>query len=163
VAATNRDLVARMQEGTFREDLFFRLNVFPIHIPPLRERGEDVIELAEHYLRAQGSNTALAPDARQALLEYDWPGNVRELRNVLERAVILSGSDTIRAADLHLLARPKSDKPAVQTSGGMVEVEKQMIVSALERTGGNKAEAARLLKITRRMLYSRMKKHGLPV
>jgi two-component system NtrC family response regulator len=163
LAATNRDLVARMHEGTFREDLFFRLNVFPIHIPPLRERGEDILLLASHFLAGQGSSAVLSPDARQALLDYDWPGNVRELRNVLERAVILSNGNTITAADLHLLSRPKSGKAFVQTSNGMVEVEKQMIQDALDRAGGNKAEAARLLKITRRMLYSRMKKHGLPV
>jgi DNA-binding NtrC family response regulator len=164
VAATNRDLAALMKLGTFREDLYFRLNVFPIHIPPLRERIDDIIELAEHFLRTQGSTAKLSADARTALLGYSWPGNVRELRNVLERAVILTDGDIITEQHLQLLAREKeSGKAPIQADGGMIEVEKQMITKALEQAGGNKAEAARILKITRRMLYSRMKKHGLPV
>jgi len=162
VAATNRDLLAAMKDGLFREDLFFRLNVFPIHVPPLRLRGDDIVSLAEHFLASLGAGVKLSKSAAQALLQYEWPGNVRELRNVLERAVILAEGDTISASDLHLLSSTSQlQEEPISSSEGIAEVEKQMILKALEEAGGNKAEAARLLKITRRMLYSRMKKHGL--
>ena len=163
VAATKRDLIARVHERTFRKDLFSHLNTFPIHVPPLRERGDDCIELAEHFLRGLGSNASLSPDARRALQSYDWPGNVRELRNVLECVVMRGTGDAITAADLNLPPRGQTPKPALQVSDGMVGVEKHLIVTALDQAGGNKTEAARILKISRRMLYSRMKKHGLPV
>jgi two-component system NtrC family response regulator len=162
VAATNRDLLAAMKDGRFREDLFFRLNVFPIHVPPLRDRGNDIVTLAGHFLKSLGAQAQLSADAEQALLRYEWPGNVRELRNVLERAVILADGDTIAAGDLHLLSMTgESRKEPIPSNEGIAEVEKQMILKALEDAGDNKAEAARLLKITRRMLYSRMKKHGM--
>jgi len=162
LAATNRDLLAEMRAGRFREDLFFRLDVFPIEMPPLRERGDDVLLLAEHFLTALAPEARLSNAAKAALAGYAWPGNVRELRNVLERAVILADGSTIEPAHLHLL--PDMSRPAgreEQEGGGIADVERQMIQTALRQAGGNKTEAAKLLKITRRMLYSRMKKHGL--
>jgi DNA-binding NtrC family response regulator len=162
VAATNRDLLADMKEGRFREDLFFRLNVFPIDVPPLRERGEDILLLADHFLKGLGTGLRLTAAARRALLDYRWPGNVRELRNVLERAVILADSNQIDVNHLHLLPGQKTPvAEAVESPEGIAAMEKQMILKALQDARGNKTEAARKLRITRRMLYSRMKKHGL--
>jgi DNA-binding NtrC family response regulator len=162
VAATNRDLLADMKEGRFREDLFFRLNVFPINVPPLRDRGDDILILADHFLKGMGTGLKLSAAARKSLTLYRWPGNVRELRNVLERAVILADSEQIDLKHLHLL--PGQNVPAPEPAGspeGIADMEKQMILQALQDAGGNKTEAARKLRITRRMLYSRMKKHGL--
>jgi len=164
VAATNRDLLSEMRAGRFREDLFFRLNVFPIHVPPLRERGEDILLLAEHFLSRNAPHLKLGERARRALLNYRWPGNVRELRNVLERAAILTDGPTIEERHLHLLPGqeiPEEDADA--GNAGIADVERQMILRALKETGGNKTEAAKALKITRRMLYSRMRKHGIEI
>ena len=162
IAATNRDLLADMKEGRFREDLFFRLNVFPIHVPPLRERGDDILLLADHILARLQPRIHLTEAARLALRRYGWPGNVRELRNVLERAVILADDARIDVEHLHLLPweGDEAEEP-ITTGEGIAAVEKQMILKAIEDAGGNKTEAARLLRITRRMLYSRMKKHGI--
>jgi len=162
IAATNRDLLADMKEGRFREDLFFRLNVFPIHVPPLRERGDDILLLADHILARLQPRIHLTEAARLALRRYGWPGNVRELRNVLERAVILADDAEIDVEHLHLLPweGDEAEEP-ITTGEGIAAVEKQMILKAIEDAGGNKTEAARLLRITRRMLYSRMKKHGI--
>jgi len=162
IAATNRDLLADMKEGRFREDLFFRLNVFPIHIPPLRERGDDILLLADHILARLQPRMHLTGGARTALRRYHWPGNVRELRNVLERALILADDVEIGVENLHLLPweGDQAEEP-ITTGEGIAAVEKQMILKAVEDARGNKTEAARLLRITRRMLYSRMKKHGI--
>ena len=165
VVATNRNLKEEIKRGTFREDLYFRLNVFPIELPILAERGEDVIQLAEHFLSLLNfPPSKLDNQTRNLLLRYDWPGNVRELRNVLERAVILSGGELLAAEDFSI---DIDDEPLVDVSGGrsveggLEKAEKDMIRAALEKTGGNKTEAAKLLRITRRRLYSRMKVHGL--
>ncbi|MBZ0267206.1 sigma-54 dependent transcriptional regulator, partial [bacterium] len=168
LAATNRDLERAIAGGDFREDLFYRLNVFPIHLPPLRERREDVEELVEHFLARSGYGGP-GPDrsAREALRSYDWPGNIRELRNVVERAVILAGDGAITPAEIHLPERrgavlasasaPDADGDAATLS----DAEERMIRDALERAGGNKSEAARLLGITRRALYGRLGKYGI--
>ncbi|MBD3257901.1 response regulator [candidate division GN15 bacterium] len=167
VVATNRSLKDEVKAGNFREDLYFRLNVFPIDLPPLAERAQDVIELAEHFLRNQRfAHPDLTDEIKDLLLRYDWPGNVRELRNVLERAVILSGGEPLSAEDLALEIddAPISDSGARSTAGsstGLESAEKQMILDALQKTGGNKTEAAKLLRISRRRLYSRMKVHGI--
>jgi DNA-binding NtrC family response regulator len=166
IAATNRNLKEEIKQGGFREDLYFRLNIFPIQMPTLAERGEDVIELAEHFLKGQGfPHWKLDRTVREMLLAYDWPGNIRELRNVLERAVILSGGEPLATVDFAL---ELDDAPLVDSSGagrdaesGLAATEKEMILAALEKSGGKKTEAAKLLKITRRRLYSRMKVHGL--
>ncbi|MCB2230160.1 sigma-54 dependent transcriptional regulator [bacterium] len=163
IAATNRNLKEQIASGGFREDLYFRLNVFPIPLPPLAERGSDVIELAEHFLKASGfTHSDLSAEVRDLLLRYDWPGNVRELRNVLERAVILANGEPLTAEEFSLEVE---DEPigggGAISAGGLEGTEREMILDALEKTNGNKTEAARLLKITRRRLYSRMKVHGI--
>ena len=164
IAATNRDLKTEISRNRFREDLFFRLNVFPIQMPSLVDRREDIVPLAEHFLAEKNyPHTKVDEEVRQILMAYDWPGNVRELRNVIERAVILAGGEPLTAEDFAL---ETDDEPLTLSSGpdataGLESAEKQMIVDALKRAGGNKTEAARLLKITRRRLYSRMKAHEI--
>ena len=167
LAATNRDLEEMVREKTFREDLFFRLNVFPIALPPLRERTGDVARLAGFFLLRHGSSEAqITPEAMAELGAYAWPGNVRELEHTLERALILAGSDPIDVPHLSF-SRPgmKADRswvPEIPPGGLSLEtLERELIVQALERAGGNKSQAARLLGLTRRTLYSRMERHGL--
>ena len=164
IVATNRNLKEDIVAGRFREDLFFRLNVFPVELPPLAARGRDVIELAEHFLREQRfPHAELGRDVTDLLLRYDWPGNIRELKNVLERAVILSGGEPLTASEFALesaVAPAPADLGALN-KGGLEQSEKQMIQAALDKSGGNKTEAARMLQISRRRLYSRMKAHGL--
>jgi len=166
IAATNRDLQTAVKNGEFREDLFFRLNVFPLHLPNLSERGDDVVELAEFFLRRQKfPHPELVPPVRDLLVSYDWPGNVRELRNVLERAVILSGGEPLSLADFSIeidnAPLIDSGEGSIQVKAGLEMAEKEMILRALDQAAGNKTEAARLLKISRRRLYSRMKVHGI--
>jgi len=167
LAATNRPLEDMVKERTFREDLFFRLNVFPIVLPPLRERPGDVGRLAAHVLRRHGAAPEkLSPEAARALEGYAFPGNVRELENTLERAMILAGPDPIEPAHLSF-ARPEARVaqtwvPEIPEEGLSLEaLERELILKALERAAGNKSRAARLLGLTRRTLYSRMEKHGL--
>jgi DNA-binding NtrC family response regulator len=173
LAATNRDLEAMAREKTFREDLFFRLNVFPIVLPPLRERPGDVRPLAEFFLTRHGAPPdKLTARALQALERHSFPGNVRELEYALERAMILAGSDPIDTEHLSLAGtgtRPDLDArqgprwvPEIPPEGLSLEVlERELILQALERARGNKSQAARLLGLTRRTLYSRMERHGL--
>jgi two-component system NtrC family response regulator len=169
IAATNRDLEEMVRERRFREDLFFRLNVFPITLPPLRDRKGDVAGLVSFFLQRQGAPPdKVAPDALDALERYAFPGNVRELEYTLERAMILAGSDPIGLEHLSF-ARPEltagagaSWVPRIPPEGLSLEVlERDLIVQALELARGNKSQAARLLDLTRRTLYSRMEKHGL--
>jgi len=174
IAATNKDLEQNVKTGKFREDLYFRLNVFPIWIPPLRERREDIPLLVEYFLNKyhyQGEK--LSPDLMDQLINYDWPGNVRELKNVLERAMILSDGKNIEAHHVGIKpAIPPEKETALKTKGettgstsssplSLEEMEKKMIIEALKRSKGNKSEAAKALHITRRMLYTRMKKYNL--
>lgn len=164
VAATNRNLKSEVARQSFREDLYFRLNVFPIEMPTLAERGSDVVLIAEHLLKlARFPHWKLSAEVAGLLSDYDWPGNIRELRNVLERAVILSGGEPLSPDEFSL--ETESDRqPLPGTSpGGLESAEKQMILQALDKADGNKTEAARLLKITRRRLYSRMKAHDIPL
>jgi DNA-binding NtrC family response regulator len=176
IAATNRDLGEMSKARLFREDLFFRLNVFPIRLPSLRERPGDMPALVEHFLAGRGaSRDKVAPEAMRALERYAFPGNVRELEHTLERALILAGSDPIGTEHLSF-ARPEllgaaapggarggiDWVPAIPPGGLSLEtLERELILQALERAGGNKSQAARLLGLTRRTLYSRMEKHGL--
>ncbi len=168
VAATNRDLEEMARARQFREDLFFRLNVFPITLPPLRERPGDVARLVKFFLQQHGaSDDKVTSDAMQALQRYAFPGNVRELENTLERAMILAGSDPIGPehfsfARPELLAAGASWVPRIPPEGLSLEfLERELILQALEMAHGNKSQAARLLGLTRRTLYSRMEKHGL--
>ncbi len=166
IVATNRDLRSEIERGRFREDLFYRLNVFPINLPPLAERRDDILILAEHFLKELNySHPQVTEDVAEMLNRYDWPGNVRELKNVIERATILAGGEPLSMEDFSLKV---DDAPLVTGEGtrpdpasGLESTEKRMILQALERTGGNKTEAAKLLKISRRRLYSRMKIHGI--
>jgi DNA-binding NtrC family response regulator len=176
VAATNRDLEADTRAGRFREDLLFRLSVFPIRLPPLRERAEDIARLTEFFLAQAGhSPEKLSPLARAALERYPFPGNVRELQHVLERALILAGPDPIEVGHLDLRRAPGGEASAgAATSPAPLPVpesppeglslealEQALLVQALEKSRGNKSQAARLLGLTRRTLYSRLEKHGL--
>jgi len=162
VSATNRDLEGAVRAGAFREDFYYRLNVFAIAVPPLRERREDVLPLADRLLERRGLPPAkLGPTARQKLVAHAWPGNVRELENALERALILAGPDEIGPALLALgqpLARGEASRAAALLTEGfnLDAFEQELLRAALERTGGNKSAAARLLGITRRRLYSRL-------
>jgi DNA-binding NtrC family response regulator len=167
LAATNRPLEDMVRERTFREDLFFRLNVFPIVLPPLRERPGDVPMLADHILRRHGASLdKLTAEALRALSAYPFPGNVRELEHTLERALILAGPDPVTPAHL-TFARPeqvgaRAWVPEIPEDGlSLEDLERELILKALDRARGNKSLAARLLGLTRRTLYSRMEKHGL--
>jgi len=167
LAATNRNLKEDLKSNKFREDLYFRLNVFPIELPPLAERDVDVIELAEHFLKKmQFTHFKLDSTVEQMLLGYDWPGNIRELKNVLERAVILSGEEplTVEEFSLEMDNAPiGEDSGARAAEAGLETTEKEMILEALKKAGGNKTKAAEILKISRRRLYSRMKTHNIKV
>jgi DNA-binding NtrC family response regulator len=164
IAATNRNLEELTEEGRFREDLFYRLNVFPIRIPPLRERVEDVVPIAESFLRSWNiSSMALTSELIEKLTSYDWPGNVRELRNILERAVILAGQDSIRPEHITIVESTASRSPEEKLRSligvmTLPEVERTMIQLSLEKTSGNKSRAAELLGITRRTLYGRLER-----
>jgi transcriptional regulator with GAF, ATPase, and Fis domain len=174
IAATNRDLHAAMQRGEFREDLYYRLGVFEITLPPLRERLEDVLELADAFLAEIGETVGrpaagISHEAREHLLAYAWPGNVRELRNAIERAVILADGGVIRSEHLPVTApRPvvvKTDEaPAGPLPAGGVNleaIERSLVVRALTQARHNKTRAAKLLGLTRAQLYSRIEKYGL--
>ncbi len=166
VAATNRDLDVAVREGAFREDLYYRLNVFAIRVPPLRERREDVLPISERFLAARGLPPGkLSPPARDRLLAHAWPGNVRELENALERALILAGDGTIGAAHVSPGGAPRAGggrAADVLVEGfGLDAFERELIEAALTRAGGNKTHAARLLGVTRRRLYSLLASHGL--
>jgi transcriptional regulator with PAS, ATPase and Fis domain len=167
IAATNRDLEERIREKAFREDLFYRLNVLPIAIPPLRQRREDIVPLAERFLADLGKDLGkeirkIDPDAVKAMEGYDWPGNVRELKNVIERAMILSSASTLGAGDLALKRTEVSQPLADQAlTLDLEEMEGRLIMEALERSRNNQSGAAKLLGISRDTLRYRMKKHGL--
>jgi len=165
IAATNRDLSTAVAEGKFREDLFYRINVFDIHIPPLRERREDLILLTERFLdecaQAIGrAPAALTAEAKDALLTYRWPGNVRELRNVIERATILCEDAWI---DVHHLPSDVITGPGPSDADDLGTVERRAIERVMLNAKGNKALAARRLGISRSQLYWRLSKYGLNV
>lgn len=175
IAATNRNIEKLTQQGGFRSDLYYRLNVLSVRLPPLRERGNDILLLARHYAdrtahRYGLKTVSFSNDAEQALLDYRWPGNVRELRHIVERAVLLSGGEEIRCAGLGLIGGdhepPVEQCPAaglatdLATDITLERAEYNLIRQALERTGGNVSQAARDLGITRMALRYRMKKHG---
>jgi len=175
VAATNRDLEAAVEAGDFRHDLFYRLNVVPIHVPPLRERREDIAPLAHHFLDSLVVEMRIpvrriAPDALSALEAHDWPGNARQLRNVLERILLLQDDEVIDLGSLPPEirggARPGAPVPlspfALPPEGvDLDELERDLIRQALERCGGNKSGAARLLGLTRDTLRYRVEKYGM--
>jgi DNA-binding NtrC family response regulator len=169
IAATHRDLPEMVAVGGFREDLYYRLNVVPIALPPLRERRVDILTLAEHFLQLaarQGVPKRLTAAAAARLMENTWPGNVRELRNVVERASVLVRGDVIEAADLDIVDRaglPLSQDDLLEGDlpSAIAKLEKAMIHKALEACGGNRAEAARRLNIHRQLLYAKMQRYGM--
>jgi len=203
ITATNRDLEQETQRGNFREDLYYRLNVVPLQIPPLRRRQGDIPLLVTHIIkkfneRLKKSITGIADDALAALEAHNWPGNIRELENVLERTILFTKGDRIERADLQLASTPEpaivsrtttnesggmpilvedgrpgsdadDDEGATETSGSLKDavraetarVERELIVKALDETGGNVTQAARLLKISRKSLQMKMKEFGL--
>jgi Nif-specific regulatory protein len=169
IAATNRDLAAAIREGIFREDLYYRLNIFPILVPPLRERRTDIMLLAEHFLqkyaREHGKKIdGIATSATDKLMNYHWPGNVRELENCIERAVILCADGKIRShhlpPSLQMADAAGRDLPGT-FKGTMAGVEQEIIVDELKRCRGNVAGAARALGITERMIGLRIAKYGI--
>jgi len=167
IAATNRNLEQAMKSGAFRQDLFYRLNVIRIMLPPLRDRREDIPALVNHFIRRFNKRfrrdvRGVTPDALTALAAYDFPGNVRELENLLERAFAMGSRENITLADLPSLAtRPMVtttlDSKAVPT---LAEVEKELILRALAVHNNDKEEAARALGISRRTIYRRLKEYG---
>ncbi|KAB2847342.1 MAG: sigma-54-dependent Fis family transcriptional regulator, partial [Hyphomicrobiaceae bacterium] len=157
ICATNRDLQQAVREGNFREDLFWRLNVVQIHIPPLRERPEDVPVLAEHFLARFAQSMSrrpmrFAPEAMDALRAYAWPGNVRELQNAIERAVVVGRGELVRAADLPL--RVTQTPAAGQAPGSLAEAERADVLAVLEANAWNITRAARVLDVDRVTLYN---------
>jgi DNA-binding NtrC family response regulator len=169
IAATNRNLERAMNEGSFRQDLFYRLNVIRIHLPPLRERREDVSALVNHFLRRFNRRfrrdvRGIAPDALAALMAYDFPGNVRELENLIERAYAMGARDQLTLADVATVtARAGAVTPVAaspQTMPKLADVEKEWILKALAVFNNDKEEAARALGISRRTIYRRLKEYG---
>ncbi|TMJ93762.1 MAG: sigma-54-dependent Fis family transcriptional regulator, partial [Alphaproteobacteria bacterium] len=167
IAATHQDLPALVAAGKFREDLYYRLNVVPIVLPPLHERRGDIELLARHFLRlSAGTNPAktLTAAAVERLQDHSWPGNVRELRNMIERAVILVRGNRIDAADLDVLLPSNRGSQRVAEGdlpAAVAKLEYDMIRKTLEACGGNRAEAARQLNIHRQLLYTKMQRYGL--
>jgi len=167
IAATNKDLKKAVADGSFREDLFYRLNVIPVTLPPLRERKEDIPLLVEHFLdrleAEMKKRVKVSPEAMASLLAHDWPGNVRELRNVLERGAVVTQGDVIKPSDLGLAPAP-ARAPGSNAPGEPVsldEVEKRHISDVLAHTAGNVSHAARLLGIDRVTLYNKIRKYQL--
>ena len=174
IAATNRDLHAAMQRGEFREDLYYRLGVFEISLPPLRSRLDDIVELADAFLAEIGETVGrpaagISRDAKEQLLAYAWPGNVRELRNAIERAVILADGGLIRSEHLPLSVPRNTTMRGDDVSGAALPIggvnleaiERSLVVKALTQARHNKTRAAKLLGLTRAQLYSRIEKYGL--
>jgi DNA-binding NtrC family response regulator len=168
IAATNRELERAMTEGTFRQDLFYRLNVVRVSLPPLRERREDIAALVSHFLRRFNKRfhrevRGIAPDALAALTAYDFPGNVRELENLVERAYAMGAREQLTLADLPTLGRAPLPKAAIDsgTIPTLAEVERELILRALATFKDDKEAAARALGISRRTIYRRLKEYGV--
>jgi two-component system, NtrC family, response regulator AtoC len=174
VAATARDLVEMVKTGTFREDLYYRLNVLQITIPPLRERKDDIPLLVEHFLSRYGerlgrANMTISREALRALMDYGWPGNVRELENTIERAMVLADSERIEVENLpERLSQGPTDAPPLAFLGDDLSIkkavrtiERELIRRSLEKTGGNRTRAAELLEISHRALLYKIKEYGL--
>jgi DNA-binding NtrC family response regulator len=181
VSATNRDVEEMVREGTFREDLYYRINVIPIHVPALRERREDVQSIARHYIarfaaEMQRDVRHVSPRAMELLERYDWPGNVRELKNVVERALALATTDVldettlperVRSGAPAAAPRRSAEEPSVELPEGMRlddyvdDVRRRLIEAALRETGGNQTRAAERLRVTFRALRYYVQKYGM--
>lgn len=175
VAATNQDLRAALEQGTFREDLFYRLNVVPISIPPLRDHKEDIPYLTDYFIERFARDagkpiTGITAAAQKVLTEFHWPGNVRELENIIERAVALTNASMLDVGDIRLdLSPSKSTVPAASSAAAfppagqtLEQFEDEIIQEALRRANGNKSQAARLLGLSRNALRYRLSKMGVP-
>jgi DNA-binding NtrC family response regulator len=171
IAATNRDLEAAYRAGTFRKDLYFRLNVVTVHLPSLRERRSDIPQLAHCFLDryAPGENLQIAPAVMKTFLQYDWPGNVRELENCIARAVALGDHRSIELADLPPAIRDAQDleastqEAAELSTTALADLERMTILRVFEQAGGDKAVAGRMLGISRATLYRRLKRYNIPL
>jgi two-component system response regulator HydG len=171
IAATNKDLAGEVREGRFREDLYYRLNVVPVLLPPLRERKEDIPALALHFFSIYREKNRkelkeISGKALDLFIRYDWPGNIRELENCIERSVIMARGEVVAPADLppHIqaLAQEKQDQNISFPAGiSLAEVEKALILKTLEDTGGNRSRAAEILGINRRTLQIKLKEYGV--
>ena len=170
ISATNSELATAIEQGEFRRDLLFRLNTIELHIPPLRDRKDDIAPLAEHLLLVHGkkyqrANMALSDDALKALKNYSWPGNIRELSHCIERAVIMSDNNNIQANDL-ILDQPSCEQPNSNAEQALPllpleELEKQMIQKALLQFNGNVIAAGEFLGLSKSAIYRRIDKHQL--
>ncbi len=166
ISATNKDMKKAIASGEFREDLYYRLNVVSIELPPLRERREDIPLLAQHFLKKfaienQKEITGFSPEATDFLLKYEWPGNVRELENTIERAVILAQNPSIKMADMSQENMPLARSTPVR--GNLKEIEKNYILETLTQSQGNYRKTARLLGISRMTLYNKVRTYGINV
>jgi DNA-binding NtrC family response regulator len=172
LAATNKNLPELVASSQFREDLYYRLNIIELQVPPFRERLEDLELLVEHFIKKHGTSSMSAPSEFLDILRaYSWPGNVRELENVIHRCIVLSEGDVLDKFDLPESIsglKPKKETPLaevayrqLQEGKSLGEIERDIIIKAIHEANGNKTNAAKLLKITRRKLYSRMEKHGI--
>jgi two-component system response regulator HydG len=170
IAATNKALEEEVKEGRFREDLFYRLNVVPIHLPPLRDRKEDIPLLADHFFKLfqeknKKSIKGFLPKTIDMLMRYDWPGNIRELENVMERAVLLCRGEYLSPQDLPppFQGGQLGEQPVISIPPGMTleELEREAIIQTLEENGGNRTQAAQILGISRKTLQNKLKEYGL--
>ncbi|HEV3028380.1 MAG TPA: sigma 54-interacting transcriptional regulator, partial [Planctomycetota bacterium] len=179
ITATNKDLELAIQHNEFRKDLFYRLNVIPIHIPPLRERRDDIPILAEHFLGKYSKDMKragkrFAPEVKEAMMRHPWPGNIRELENAVQRSIALSDGDMITAKDLLETAAPTPDLRSVAAATAraigeegldldatMTDIEMGYLKRALEMTGGNYTKAAQLLKMSLRSFRYKLQKYGI--
>ena len=169
--ATNKNLIEEVKKGNFREDLYYRINVIYLKLPPLRDRKEDIPLLAEsfikHFASANGKKTSgIDPEAMQAFMDYPWPGNIRELRNIIERMVVLATDEKLRLKnipeDIRHQQAVKNPEEKQATNTNLTEMEKQYIRKALEEVRGNKSLAAKKLGISRRTLYRKIAEYGIP-
>jgi DNA-binding NtrC family response regulator len=170
IAATNRDLRVALEEGTFREDLYYRLNVVPLEIPPLRERKQDIPYLAHHFVEKLAPEmgnqvTGITDAAIDKLMQYSWPGNVRELENMIERSMVMASGDKLDANDIRIdmNLRPRHSNGELSLPEGMSldTYEQELIRDALKRANGNKSQTARLLGLTRNALRYRLTQMGI--
>ena len=167
IAATNSDLQDEVAARNFREDLYYRLNIVKLRLPPLRERKSDIMMLADHFIekhreRARSDVRGISKEALRAMMEYSWPGNVRELENAIEHAMILATTPEIMPHDLPMASETAPGAPSrEEASGSIKDAEKKMLVETLRQHGGNKIQTAKALGIQRSSLYSKLRKHGL--
>lgn len=169
IAATHRDLIEAVRGGTFREDLFYRLHVLPIHLPPLSARIADIVPLAEYFLGRAAAGKRLSADAAARLIRYSWPGNERELKNAMERAAVMVRGEYVHATDLNFLdehrglPEPLVDWPDEDLPSALARLEEMLIRRALKYSGNNRTDAARRLNVNRQLLYAKMKRYCIEV